>query len=242
MILILAQVRPAKGNLQANITTHQRFIHTAVEQEANAIFFPELSLTSYEPELAKDLAMDKDDARLAGFQQLSDENKIIIGFGLPIKSEEGIYISMLTFQPNQAQQIYAKQQLHEDERPYFIEGKKQLVLDFEKEKIIPAICYESLQDNHAAEAHQLDASIYLASVAKPEKGLEKAMTHYPKIAKQYGMTVVMVNCIGFCDNFQSVGSSGVWSKEGVLLAQMDKEREGILCFDTKTQATKITYL
>ncbi|MEL6719374.1 MAG: carbon-nitrogen hydrolase family protein, partial [Bacteroidota bacterium] len=163
MKVALAQISPLKGDIQANIIAHKRFIHHAAKQQAEAIFFPELSLTGYEPTLAKFLALDPEDTTLADFQNLSNKHHLTIGVGLPKKSEKGIYISLLIFQPNQARQNYAKQQLHEDEMPFFVAGDEQLILNIEKETIVPAICYESLQDNHAANASQHKADVYLAS-------------------------------------------------------------------------------
>jgi predicted amidohydrolase len=49
------------------------------------------------------------------------------------------------------------------------------------------------------------------------------------------MPVLMANCIGFCDNFLSVGKSAVWTKEGKLVGQLDDKMEGILFFDTETE-------
>jgi predicted amidohydrolase len=75
----------------------------------------------------------------------------------------------------------------------------------------------------------------LASVAKSENGVEKAFKHYPTIAKQYEMPVLMSNCVGFCDNFLSVGKSSIWTKKGNLIGQLDDKTEGILIFDTETE-------
>jgi len=80
---------------------------------------------------------------------------------------------------------------------------------------------------HAHHAHSLGAKVYLASVAKSLQGIDKAMVHYQAIAKQYGMPVLMVNCVGFCDNFESVGSSAYWNVKGELVACLDGE-EGVL--------------
>lgn len=61
------------------------------------------------------------------------------------------------------------------------------------------------------------------------------MKHYPTIAKKFSMPVLMSNCIGHCDNFQSVGKSAVWTKQGNLAGQLDEQHEGILIFDTETE-------
>ena len=97
MKVCIAQTRPVKGNVSANITAHKKLIALAVTNGAEAIFFPELSITGYEPKLAKDLAVHKDDERLDEFQHLSDNNGITIGIGVPTISENGIQISMICF-------------------------------------------------------------------------------------------------------------------------------------------------
>lgn len=56
MKIAIAQTRPFKGDISANIETHKKLIELAISYKADTIFFPELSVTGYEPELAKDLA------------------------------------------------------------------------------------------------------------------------------------------------------------------------------------------
>ncbi|MES2797219.1 MAG: carbon-nitrogen hydrolase family protein [Bacteroidota bacterium] len=235
MKISIAQIRPIKGNVSANIEAHKNFIDFALTSNAEAIFFPELSLTGYEPELANELATNQNDNRLDTFQQISDNHKIIIGLGLPTKIESKIRISMIIFEPNKPRQTYSKQQLHSDELPYFENGFAQVVINKDDKKIAPAICYESLQPTHAENALKLGADIYLASVAKSENGIKKAFKHYPTVAKQYAMPVLMANCVGFCDNFLSGGQSSVWTKKGNLVGQLDDKTEGILIFDSETE-------
>ena len=234
MKICIAQTKPIKGNVSANIEAHTKFIDLALTLNADAIFFPELSLTGYEPELAKKLATNENDNRLGVFQQISDNNKIIIGLGLPTFSESQIRISMIIFGPNKPRQVYSKQHLHTDEFPFFENGVEQLIINVDETHIAPAICYESLQPAHAETAFKLGANVYLASVAKPANGVEKAFDYYPAIAKHYTMPVLMVNCVGFCDNFLSVGQSAVWTNEGKLVGQLDDKTEGILIFNTET--------
>lgn len=234
MKIAIAQTRPVKGNISANIEAHKKFIDLALTLKAEAIFFPELSLTGYEPELSNELATNQNDNRLDRFQNISDKNNIIIGLGLPTRTDLKIRISMIIFEPNKQRQIYSKQQLHSDELPYFEKGIGQVIITTDKTKIAPAICYESLQPIHSENAFKLGAEIYLASVAKSENGVEKAFKHFPIIAKQYGKPVLMSNCVGFCDNFLSAGKSSVWTKDGELIGQLDNKTEGILIFDTET--------
>jgi predicted amidohydrolase len=44
MKICIAQTKPIKGNVSANIEAHKKFIELALTLNAEAIFFPELSL------------------------------------------------------------------------------------------------------------------------------------------------------------------------------------------------------
>ena len=235
MKICIAQIRPVKGDILANISKHKILTALASEFEASAIFFPELSLTGYEPTLAKELASDQHDNRLDVFQQISDNNKITIGLGYPTKEGTSIRISMIIFQPDQPRQIYSKQQLHSDEISYFECGTEQILITPGQIKIAPAICYESLQSDHSDYAVKIGAEMYVTSVAKSQSGMNKALLHYPAIAKKYSIPVLMSNCVGYCDNFNSVGQSAIWNIRGELIAQLDDHTEGILLFNTETE-------
>ncbi|MRX37976.1 carbon-nitrogen hydrolase family protein [Flavobacterium sp. LC2016-23] len=235
MNIAVAQIKPVKGDIPANIEKHIQFIEIASSLKATSIFFPELSLTGYEPELSKALATDPEDDRLNTFQQISNRKEITIGVGIPTKAENRIRISMIVFRPNQERLTYSKQQLHEDEFPYFEKGHEQILIEIEDQKIIPAICYESLQIAHAEKASNMGGEIYVASVAKSQNGIEKAVVHYPEVAQKYAMPVLMSNCIGQCDNFISAGYSAVWTKEGKLAGQLNHKNQGIIVFNTQTE-------
>ena len=211
MKIAVAQSKPIRGNIISNIENHQPLIRLAVAHGAGMIIFPELSITGYEPELAKELATDINDTRLDDFQKISDRGEITIGIGMPLKSETGTLISMIIFQPHLPRQVYAKQHLHQDEEPYFVNGQEQLYLVKENIKIAPAICYEISVPEHSAHAHASGAGIYIASAAKSAEGVEKATKTLSDIAKQYSMTVLLSNCIGHCDNFEGGGQTSAWN-------------------------------
>lgn len=235
MKVCAVQTRPVKGNISKNTERHKTLIELAAAAGADIIIFPELSLTGYEPELAKDLAISLDDKRLDDFQKISDARQISIGLGMPLKTGSGITISLIFFQPQRARQSYAKQHLHPDEDPYFIRGDHQLILTVKNHTVAPAICYESMLPEHSEKAFNKGAKIYLASVAKSSKGVEKAVKHLSGIAGKYAMTVLMANCTGCCDNFISAGKTSVWNNKGILAGQLNDTNEGLLIYDTHTQ-------
>jgi predicted amidohydrolase len=242
MKICAVQLRAVAGDIATNLLKHRRCVELAAAHGVDLIYFPELSLTAYEPSLAKTLAMTSVDARLAVLQQLSDAHSLTIGVGLPLKRDEDVQIGMVWCAPKVSRRVYAKQQLHSSELAYFVGGINQLVMTINDHSIAPAICYESLQSSHAHSAAILGADIYLASVAKSASVLSKAMPHYPLVACQNRMFVMMANSVGVCDGWQSVGQSAAWGRDGALLAQMDSTSEGWVLLDTITGKASIHHL
>lgn len=233
----LAQLRPKKGDIDENIKRHTSYIKLAIANKLNAIFFSELSITGYQPELAAQLKTSLNSPLFAPFQTLSARGSITIGVGAPTPTNEAIQISLLIFQHGKARQQYSKQLLHEDELPYFVPGDRQVLLELEALKIAPAICYESLQKVHFDQAISMGANLYLASVAKDQKGIDKAMAYFSSIAKVQSTPILMANCIGNCDHFKSAGQSAVWDKTGTLIGQLTEVEEGILVYNIENNST-----
>ncbi len=242
MRLCAAQLSAEAGDIERNVIKHVALIDLALSHQADLIFFPELSLTGYEPTLADKLATDARDGRLDVFQNLADGEDIVIGVGLPSRSQNGVRIAMVLFQPRTERVVYAKQHLHADELPFFVKGEEQLILQMSGHMLAPAICYESLQPNHADAAIRGGADIYLASVAKPQRNVTRAYEHYSQIAGHHSLNVLMANSVGPADNFISAGQSAIWNRSGQLVANMDAEAEGFVMLDVSTQEGSVVLL
>ncbi len=239
MRICLAQTKSIKGDLTQNIQIHLNCIQRAIAWGSDLIVFPELSLTGYEPNLAKELARHLEDSIFNAFQEKANENNISIALGMPIKNKTGVFIGMLIFQPNTQRILYAKQILHKDELPFFISGSEQVFLNIKQHKIAFGICYETLQRKHFMDVKQANATIYLASVSKPEKGLAKAYDHFSKISKEFSIPVLMVNNVGFSDNFMAAGKSAGWNTHGEIIGELKVPRPALLLVDLEENTTEI---
>lgn len=235
MKIAMAQTKPVRGDIQKNIENHSIFIEEAAANGAAVIIFPELSLTGYEPSLAKELATDATDSRLDIFQQLSNAKRIVIGVGIPTKSPAGTHISMVLFQPNTPRQINSKKYLHADEEPFFVPGNNLTGLVINNTPAALAICYEISIPEHSESACKNGAQLYIASVAKTAKGVERSVVQLSDIAGKYGMTVLMSNCVGMSEDGECGGRSSAWNNKGVLLGQLNDTGEGLLIINTDTQ-------
>lgn len=234
MKIALAQIKPRKGNINANILNHIKWIEDAKAQNCNAIFFPELSITGYEPELAQELGMSIDDSRLDVFQDKSDSYKMTIAVGVPTIVNDHRLISMIVFQPNEVRLTYSKQLLHDDELTFFVHGTEQKYISINSVTIAPAICYESIQTKHFTDCLQQPFDIYLASVAKPERAIDNAQKHYSKIAKQFQKPILMVNAVGPCDNFIAGGKTSFCDNNGNIINKISSEVESLLMYKHKS--------
>lgn len=235
MRICAAQTRPITGDVPANIERHKTLIDLAVSQRADAIIFPELSLTGYEPKLANGLAINPDDKRLDDFQRISDTSQITIGVGIPTSSDAGIRISMVILQPYEARRMYSKGYLHADEDPYFVRGQDSPDLKVNETRIALAICYEISVPQHLETALKSGPEIYFASVAKFVKGAGKAMETLSEIAKTHSVIAMMANSVGPSDGNECAGKTSIWNRKGELAGQLNDANEGILIFDTETQ-------
>lgn len=205
-----------------------QLIEHASRHDADLIVFPELSITGYEPEIAAEFATTVDAEMFGPFQQLADANGLCICAGMPTSGESGTHISMLIFQPNHRRNVYSKQLLHVDELPYFVPGNERGILSIKGLRIGLGICYESLQLEHFLDAVNANVGLYLASVAKPQRGIEKADRYFSEISREFGVPVAMSNCVDFCDNFLSTGQSSIWDAQGRLVDRLNQTSPGFL--------------
>ncbi|SEN40772.1 carbon-nitrogen hydrolase family protein [Halomonas caseinilytica] len=232
MRVCVAQLRPEPGDLAKNTEKHLALIKQAVVHRADVVYFPELSLTGYQPRLSSALVSDAEHWCLNELQELSDAHGLQIGVGMPLVVDAGVQIGMVWFLPHEPPRTYAKQWLHASELAYFTAGDHQLLLDSHGGTLAPAICYESLQADHANAAAEMGARFYLASVAESASNLPRAMQHYSSVARRHSMHVLLADAVGPSGDFISTGRSAAWNTEGELLAQMGTDSEGVLILDT----------
>lgn len=236
MKIAAAQIRSVPGDIEGNIERHVRLIERAGSRGSAAVFFPEMSLTAYEPRMAEQLAMTEADARLDVLQALSDRHQMLIAVGAPYRGVQGPEIGMFIFRSRQARAVYSKQMLHADERPYFTPGTRILPLTLGADTLVPAICFESLQRETVLAAKQAGATVYVASVAKHSLGMQRAYPHYATVAREHAMVVMVSNGVGHADGFEMSGQSAAWGQDGALVCSAGNEEEALVVYDLTTRS------
>ena len=212
----------------------------AADNGAELVVFPELSLTGYEPKRAAELALNLDDACFDDLQCFCNNKKVSIGVGVPLKTASLPLVSTLLFRPAQNPLVCSKMYLHPDEKPYFMPATDSPSLIIDEPRIALAICFELSVPQHAQRAIDAGASVYIASVAKTASGLGNASQRLSEMAAESSMLVLMANCLGQLDGEECIGTSSVWGRNGVPMAQLDNEHEGVIIVDSESEETFIT--
>lgn len=232
MKIALAQYQSIKGDIAANVKKHLVFLEESSKHRVDLVVFPELSLSGYEPTLAKELAMELTDDRLEPFQVFSNTKNVTVLAGFPGFSSKGTCISLAIFQPHQPAIRYSKRYLHEDEWPYFVSGDKSPILLVNGIKIGLTICYELSVAEHNALLAQSNIDLYLASVAKTTNGMLTASRTLSSFAQTQGVPVAVVNSVGPADNFVASGGSSAWDQQGSKIMELGQAEEGLMLLDT----------
>ncbi|WP_288448357.1 carbon-nitrogen hydrolase family protein [uncultured Chryseobacterium sp.] len=242
MKIAVAQTKPLKGKILSNIEKHEILITEAIQKNVEVIIFPELSITGYERELARQLSIDYNDPLLDNFQITADDHNIIIIVGMPVKSGNSLLISNIIFQPNKARSIYSKRHLFPTETDIFSKGNTSCQLEIAQNKISLAICYDLSDPIHSLEAYQHGSNIYTASVLNSIGGIDHDLLTLSAIAEKYNMHVLMANFIGESGGYECAGKSSAWDCNGNLIGQLNHENEGILILNTENNQTDIVYI
>ncbi len=237
MKLAVAQIRPGVGMLEHNIDRHIALVNLGVQHLANLIIFPELSLTGYEPSLATQMALSRNDSRLARFQHICDSSNVSVGVGLPLLTNGLPRISTLLFRPGTTPLLYSKRYLHIDEEPFFDCGEDTGSTIYHDPKVALAICYELSIPEHCERAFDSGATVYIASAAKTQRGVEEASQRLSSVAKTYSSIVMLSNCVGMLEGEEYAGHTSVWGRCGTLLDRLDAVSDGVIVVNYQTEET-----
>ncbi|MBF4465462.1 carbon-nitrogen hydrolase family protein [Flavobacterium sp. LC2016-12] len=233
MILAAAQTKPTRGNIEANLLDHYRLIELAVQNGAQLIAFPEMSITGYERENAQKLAFKKNDSRLDHLKKLASENNIIIVAGAPIQFEKEMFIGEFVISPDQSVSIYTKQFLHEGEDEFQSSFDYNPMITIEDQKISFAICADIDNPLHPENACKKATDIYIASIFFSPNGILNAYRDLQSYAAKHRMNVLMSNFSGESWGSPSAGQSAFWNNKGELIRQMNDSNSGLLLVENK---------
>jgi predicted amidohydrolase len=122
----LAQIAPRLGQLDANLARHHELIDEARGRGAELVVFPELGLTGYQlQDLAAEVSMRLDDARLAALAAATDGLSAIVSF-VEESADHRLFIAAALLEDGRIRHVHRKLFLPTyglfDERRFFAAG------------------------------------------------------------------------------------------------------------------------
>ncbi|QVI77465.1 carbon-nitrogen hydrolase family protein [Pseudomonas syringae] len=228
-ILAAAQFCSARGDIEHNLSGHLAFMQQASELGASYLLFPELSLTGYEPELARELALLPDDARLAPLVALAKKLRLTTTLGMPLRGpNDSVLIGALTFTAGGDVIAYAKQYLHPGEDAVFTAGNQDCFLLVDQHRIGLCVCADFAHAEHAQRMAQGGSWVYAASVLISPGGYEYDAGLLSGHAGRHSLPVLMANHGGPTGGWQSAGRSGLWDEAGRWVGGMEGGGGGLV--------------
>lgn len=262
MKIALASINPTVGNLNSNYYKISDFVQKAVQQGADLIIFPELSLVGYPP---LDLLLKKSFVE----QAISFHNKIAelsknigIIFGSVTRFEDkigtNIFNTAIVCFDGEIKSIHQKSLLPNydvfDEVRYFEASKDIHLLNFKSKKIGVTICEDAWNDKDfwahrnyefdpVEENVKLGAEFIINLSASPFSiGKEKVRTEmFSSIARKHRVPVLFINQVGANTDLIFDGGIKVFDGNGNLIIASNRFEETIVLYDTDISYDKINY-
>ena len=224
-----AQTASVRGDIAANVAGHARFVRAAGDLGVQLAVFPELSLTGYEPAIARTVTLAPDDARLDPLRRLAVEFGMAVVAGAPVASPDGkCRLAAFALLPDGAVSIYTKQHLHPGEEAFFDPGAGGDLMQIAGETVALAICADTTFPEHAADAAARGASLYAAGVLVSEKGYAADTRLLEQYARRHKMNVLMANHAAPTGGWIPAGKSAVWCAGGRRVVAAEGTEEALV--------------
>lgn len=232
--LALAQIDPVLGDLQSNIQKHVAFGRKALEQGANLVVFPELSLTGYSiKDMNWDLAINirRDRSLFSPLIELSQSLSIIAG-GVEESDSFALYNSAFFFEDGLVRSVHRKTYpptygMFEEMR-YFNAGRSVRAFDSKHGRLGVLVCEDLWHLALPYVLAQDGAGLIVALVASPTRvsgntpELPTARVNWENhkaYARLLTTYVAFCNRTGYEDGINFWGGSSIVGPDGEIDAQ-----------------------
>jgi NAD+ synthase (glutamine-hydrolysing) len=234
LIITLAQINTFVGDIPGNTAKVIAAARRAIdEMHADAIIFPELTLTGYPPEdllLRPSLALRVERA-LAQIQ--AERLPIAIVFGYPrVKGLQVFNIAGVIADGNLVAE-YAKQCLPNyqvfDEERYFVEGDQAVTFDLKGMPVALSVCEDIWHPGPMDQAREAGARLMFNLNASPyHQGKQQEREQLLATrARQGGMPIVYTNLVGGQDELVFDGGSVAVDAQGQVCFRAPDYQEGL---------------
>jgi len=236
--IVMAQLNMLLGDIDGNVQQVMSAAKQARDElNADAIVFPELTLTGYPPEdllLRPGFTM----AALRGLEQVKQSvSGIDVVIGYPIQESGGLYNAAALIRDGKIIGSYHKQHLPNysvfDEKRYFVAGQGACVVEIKGIPVALTICEDIWLPSPMQQAADAGAKLMLNLNASPfhlNKQEDRESVLYER-ATEAGMPIVYVNLVGGQDELVFDGGSMVVNSQGEISQRATSFEAGLFSAD-----------
>jgi predicted amidohydrolase len=219
MRLLLAQLAPRRGDLEANLARVRAVVQTT---PVDLAIFPELFLSGYRVgDRIHGLALRDGDATLASLRGLAHDSRATIVVGAPFVSPERpgeLHNAAVAVRPDGEVHIQVKRFLPTfgpfEEGVHFTPTDESSPLPLAAHAIGVEICYDVFFPEVARALAIAGAEMLVNISASPVTSALLFQRLLPARAIENSLPVVYVNRVGVEDGFVFAGGSGAWDARG----------------------------
>ncbi len=240
--IVMAQLNLLVGDIQGNA---RRVVESArqarVEQQADLVVFPELTLTGYPPEdlLLRPSLGGRIERALAEITGAGLECSVVVGF--PETGDEGLYNALAVIHQGRRIATYHKQRLPNyqvfDEQRYFRAGSGPCLVELFGVRIAFTICEDLWSEFATVQASNAGASLLININASPfhagKTGERKALL--AERCRRGEFPIIYVNLVGGQDELVFDGASLAVDAEGNLRSLAPAFQEGLYPLDIEVE-------
>lgn len=214
------QYQALDGGIIPNVQEHVRLIEDAESHGARLVVFPGLSLTgcNLATLAAEESWLWPDDARLDDLHEICRRTGITAVAGAAYREPDGTpRMACLAIHPDGTTETGFNARLNGVEEQHFTAGAGSIVLELDGWKIALVICSDPEDPAHCAAAGLAGADV-CAVLAACARGDERRLAlHLEALASDNRMFGILANLAGSAPSGPSLGLSGFWGPDGLLL-------------------------
>ena len=248
----IAQINPKLGDLPANMAGYEQKIRQAIEQRADLLLFPELSLTGY---LLRDtvpsVALTLNSPDIDKLKQLSRELPFVAGL-VEESSDHRFFNAAVYFEAGEVRHVHRKVYLPTygmfDEQRYFARGDRVRAFDSKFGRMAILIC-EDLWHPSTIYLAALDGALaVVCPSASPLRGIVDSQVqddnarYWEMInqayAETYSLFMLYANRCGFEDGVGFWGGSEIVDPFGQRIAKAKYYHEDFVLGDVGFEAVR----
>ncbi len=233
-----AQLDFLVGDISGNTQKIIKYSNKARDElNADIVVFPELAITGYPPE---DLLLRSDFYKdvAAALKTLQDSIKgIYVIFGYPEKTTKDRFNAAMVLHNGKIIANYRKQKLPNygvfDEKRYFVSDTKPCVINLFGVKIALSICEDLWFPGPMSKAAKNGAQLMISINASPFDMYKPSIREQVMSdrAKEGGMPLIYVNCVGGQDELVFAGGTMVLNRTGEVVQHTDFFTEELIPID-----------